>query len=462
MATQKPWQNRWKFVESMKGGGQGETSVVTDNQNPTIRGVLKTLREEKESDPKARRRMFQEVSNLKVLHSARAKVPQVYDDNTSSFETGEQLYFVMEVIEGKTLAEVVAEQRLDVVTSIRVVEQLCDTLRCAVKEKIIHRDIKPENIIVRNLSPADIVMVDFGIARSESDSPNTEVGEAFDNKFISLPERRGPEENKRDPRSDLTGLCAILLYCLTKCVPRDLRDSSGRPPHRLNSYTLDKVVENEVQRALLNAFFDRGFTWELDSRFQTLDEIVSRLGEVLNPAATVPQEDLSSVAARESELLRKSDRASQIGDFRQQVYNMREKWDRNLQLITQKLAKTRFHVHQANNRPEIGDPKFGDHLEAYLMQMGVHNHTMHLIIAYHFCSTGEECSIVRKIDIGTFQHHGGVLFESAEQPCAIARYLGGTTIPFDLLERDCEATVARMTSYLRLVIEKASGQKPSA
>jgi hypothetical protein len=304
-------------------------------------------------------------------------------------------------------------------------------------------------------------MVDFGIARSESDSSNTEVGETFDNKFISLPERRGPEENKRDPRSDLTGLCAILLYCLTKCVPRDLRDSSGRPPHRWNNYTLDAIVENQVQRTLLNAFFDRGLSWELDSRFQTLDEIVSRLGEVLSPAALIPQEDLSSVAGRESALLRKSDRVSQIGDFRQEVYKLQEGWERNFQTITQKLSGTRFQVLRANNQPQIGDAKFGDHLAAFFMQMGVQNHTMHLIIAYHFCSVGEECSIVRKIDLGTHQNHGGVAFQTIEVPSIVTRYLGSTAIPFDLLQRDSEATVARMTSWLRREIEKRSGQKAS-
>jgi serine/threonine protein kinase len=131
----KPWEQNWAFVQVLGGGGQGETSIVANRQDSKIRGVLKILREEKQHNPKARRRMFQEVTNLRVLHGAGANVPQVYEDNTSSFEGDEYLFFVMQLIEGKPLADVVTEESLDVVTAVQVVQQLCNTLRYAVKEK---------------------------------------------------------------------------------------------------------------------------------------------------------------------------------------------------------------------------------------------------------------------------------------------------------------------------------------
>ena len=98
-----PWVAKWGEGERFDGGGQGDTFLVPDRTTP--RGVMKLLKDHRAGDPKSRRRMFQEVSNLKILHSAGARVPQILDDNTSEFENlGVPLFFVMERIEGKTLA----------------------------------------------------------------------------------------------------------------------------------------------------------------------------------------------------------------------------------------------------------------------------------------------------------------------------------------------------------------------
>src|SRR5437867_3030458 len=131
MSSEEPWMERWKFVAPLDGGGQGDTSIVSSHGDPNLAGVLKCLKKGKEADPKARRRMFQEVSNLKVLHGAGAKVPKVFDDNTASFESTEPLFFVMEQIHGKTLSAVVKENLLNLEIAVAVVLQLCDTFRYA-------------------------------------------------------------------------------------------------------------------------------------------------------------------------------------------------------------------------------------------------------------------------------------------------------------------------------------------
>src|SRR5207344_2875187 len=131
-------------------------------------------------------------------------------------------------------------------------------------------DIKPENLIVTSLQPAEIVVVDLGLSFNEGQSQQvTEVEEAFDNKFVSLPERRGPGENKRDPRSDLTGICAILFYCLTGCSPRNLLDSQGRAPHQWPDYSaaLAKQIQNESRFSAINLLFSRGLNYEIEFRF---------------------------------------------------------------------------------------------------------------------------------------------------------------------------------------------------
>jgi hypothetical protein len=44
----------------------------------TKNAVLKLLKPQKAQDPKGRRRMYQEVANLKILHSAGGKVPKFW------------------------------------------------------------------------------------------------------------------------------------------------------------------------------------------------------------------------------------------------------------------------------------------------------------------------------------------------------------------------------------------------
>lgn len=259
MSISGPWNEKWIELKPLGSGGQGDTVLVRSKANETKQAVLKLLKPHKVQDAKARRRMYQEVANLKILRSAGGKVPEVLDDNTESFEQLDvPMFFAMEFIAAETLADLIETHKsFSEDVSIGIALELCSTLRVAVKEGIVHRDIKPENIIVRSTTPPDVVMVDFGLSFNEdADQTNTSVDEGLDNKFISLPERRGPGENKRDPRSDITDVCAILFYCLTGCSPRNLRDSQGRPPHRRPGYELTGRVPNPVRLTLLNGLLD--------------------------------------------------------------------------------------------------------------------------------------------------------------------------------------------------------------
>src|SRR5829696_6253077 len=106
-----PWSINWELVKAFGGGGQGDTSIVRSRADASQTGLLKCLK--KGNDPKARRRMFQEVSNLRILHGAGAKVPKVLDDNTNDFETEVPLFFVMELISGDTLSVRISETLLN-------------------------------------------------------------------------------------------------------------------------------------------------------------------------------------------------------------------------------------------------------------------------------------------------------------------------------------------------------------
>src|SRR6266404_5840969 len=349
MEPTETWVQKWAKIEPLGGGGQGDTLLVKSLLGEFDRAVLKVLKPQKAQNAKARGRMAQEVTNLKVLRNAGGKVPKVLDDNTEKFEDPSvPLFFVMEYVKGKTLAETVQPiGSLSLNAAVGIALELCSTMQIAIKEGIVHRDIKPENIIIRSLDPADVVIVDFGLSFNEDEDLRlTETEESLDNKFISLPERRGPGENKRDFRSDLTGICAILFYCLTGCAPRNLRDSQGRAPHRWPNYSLSEKVKDELQRDALDLFFSRGLNYEIDYRFQTIDELTTRLKEILMPKAADLIEDFDVVVAREAAALRKNDRKTQLAEYIANVQSLHPPFQLFSNEISKKLSNHRNFSYQ--------------------------------------------------------------------------------------------------------------------
>ena len=75
-----PWDDTWTDAGRLGKGGQGLTHKVHRKDGPDQVFVLKKLKNNQ--DAEARRRMFQEVANLRVLSSAGVKVPRVVAENT--------------------------------------------------------------------------------------------------------------------------------------------------------------------------------------------------------------------------------------------------------------------------------------------------------------------------------------------------------------------------------------------
>jgi serine/threonine protein kinase len=454
MNQSAPWEKNWIVIEPLDGGGQGDTLLVKPVTGEPVKAVLKLLKAGKASDAKARGRMAQEVINLRFLRTAGGKVPHVLESNTEKFEDPNvPLFFVMELIQGTTLAKAVQESGgLGVKTSLGVALDLCSTMSVATKEGIIHRDIKPENIILRAIEPADVVMVDFGLSFNEDESSNlTETEETLDNKFLSLPERRGPGENKRDPRSDLTGICAILFYCLTTCSPRNLRDSQGRPPHRWPSAKFAERIPDAVVRGALDLLLSRGLGYELDLRFQSIDDLTNRLKEILTPQNNSVIEDLDTVLVRETAALRRNDRKTQLSEYFNNVQPLQQSINLRYNDISRKLQGNRnfylvqhqdhfqsyLHNHNENDsRGELVARRF--------FGLGVQNHQLVLQIHYYVIAQGPECVFYREIREGHVHQQG----QAYDPPVILLRYLGETSPDATIVVKDMDAAVARAITLL--------------
>ena len=89
-------------------------------------------------------------------------------------EDGSTHYIAMELIEGKTLREMLTASSLPIRRSIEIAAQVAEGLAKAHEAGIAHRDLKPENLMVSH--DGFVKILDFGLAKLAS--PNGEVADA--------------------------------------------------------------------------------------------------------------------------------------------------------------------------------------------------------------------------------------------------------------------------------------------
>ncbi|MYT68571.1 MULTISPECIES: serine/threonine-protein kinase [unclassified Streptomyces] len=124
-------------------------------------------------------------------------------------------WIVMELVEGKSLAEAVREDGLlEPRRAAEVGLAILDVLRSAHREGILHRDVKPSNVLIAE--DGRVVLTDFGIAQVEGDPSITSTGMLVGAPSYISPERaRG---HKPGPAADMWSLGG-LLYAAVEGVP---------------------------------------------------------------------------------------------------------------------------------------------------------------------------------------------------------------------------------------------------
>ena len=82
------------------------------------------------------------------------------------YDSGETLaghsFYVMEFIEGRDLAQKLAEGKMDLEAAVQVMTETCEAVEFAHSKGIIHRDIKPSNILLT--AEGKVKLADFGLA----------------------------------------------------------------------------------------------------------------------------------------------------------------------------------------------------------------------------------------------------------------------------------------------------------
>ncbi|MEN8223474.1 MAG: tetratricopeptide repeat protein [Acidobacteriota bacterium] len=130
-------------------------------------------------------------------------------------ETENEMFIVMEYVEGQTLKEMVAGGRLQRTSIIDYAIQTCEGIKAAHDKSIIHRDIKSSNIMITETG--HIKIMDFGLAKIGRGIQLTKEHSALGTAAYMSPEQTNGEDV--DHRTDIWSFGVVLYEMLTGEIP---------------------------------------------------------------------------------------------------------------------------------------------------------------------------------------------------------------------------------------------------
>lgn len=268
--------NRYEIIQKVGNGGMATVYKATDLILKRYVAV-KILRDEFTTDDEFIKRFETEAqSAAKLVHPNIVSIFDVGVDNGI-------YYIVMELIQGKTLKEIILEERgpLPWKWSVNVAIQIASALEMAHKNNIIHRDIKPHNIIITEDGIAKVT--DFGIAKAVSNSTITAFGKTIGSVHYFSPEHaRG---GYTDAKSDLYSLGVVLYEMVTGKVPFDADTPVSVALKHMQEEPVPPIDENPNLPEALNRIILKTLKKDPMLRYQSATELLQDLRTALkNPS----------------------------------------------------------------------------------------------------------------------------------------------------------------------------------
>lgn len=275
----KVFNSRYKLIEFIGRGGMGAVFLAEDAQLKR-RPALKIIDAAVFGQTEHIRRFEREaIAASKISHP---NVAHIYEFGRE----GDFYFIAMEFVEGKTLRELIEEEKVEKNRALKIISQIAEAISAAHHEQVIHRDIKPENIIV---GKNDLVKVlDFGLAktngRNESDDGvslldasvlETSPGMIFGTTAYMSPEQ--VREQKPDERTDLWSLGVIFYELLAGRRPfegatrNDLIASILKSePEKISKK--DARISSKIEKLIFKLLEK-----DREKRFRTVDALLDEL-----------------------------------------------------------------------------------------------------------------------------------------------------------------------------------------
>jgi serine/threonine-protein kinase len=266
------------------------------------------------TDTVVRERFRREAKNAQKL--AHPNIIEIYDQGDTEDGTA---YIAMEILRGQSLADVITREQVDIPRAVGFMIQIARGIARAHDLEVIHRDLKPENIYICTREPqangangangrsgfgtlnetSELVkLLDFGIARSRSDSRLTGAGELFGTPQYMAPERISHGESGAS--IDLYALGVIFFEMVTKRLPFDAPDIATFFVKHLNepppsTRTFNREVPQALDQLILRLLAKQPKERPVDAHrvHQDLREIANSGDFIIPPE---PESDVGSTS----------------------------------------------------------------------------------------------------------------------------------------------------------------------
>lgn len=258
---------RYQILRELGRGGMG---VVYKALDPNLERhvAIKCLNEELSRDELVVARFLREARNVAALTHPNCVRLYVVDEHEG------MPYFVMEYVDGQSLAEYIARHgRCAPDMALRIVRQCAEALAAADAKNIVHRDVKPGNVMLDSSGRA--LLADFGIACVQYGS-NTGGSPTI----MGTPGYMPPELIERgtsDRRGDIFALGAVYYEMLTgqRLVPGN-ELGSARSEMRQPGFPDLAAIEAEFGSETA-ALLGRMLAPEPEARFSDYAELLQAL-----------------------------------------------------------------------------------------------------------------------------------------------------------------------------------------
>jgi len=272
---------RYRLRERIAVGGMGEVWRAEDTvleRTVAVKAMLPALL----SEPGFAKRFAAEAKTVAAL--THPHIVNVHDFGNADLPSGETTaYLVMEFIEGKSLADLIAERgRLDARELMPIIAATAEALQQAHERGIIHRDIKPGNILVRDRD-GQAVLTDFGIARSGASGDLTATGSVMGTASYIAPEQA--EGTGVLPASDMYSLGVVAFHGLTGHRPFQAENPIELALHHVR--TPPPPLPPDIPPGV-RAFVERSLVKDPHQRFASATEMaaLARVAVDANPMST--------------------------------------------------------------------------------------------------------------------------------------------------------------------------------
>jgi len=291
--------SHYRIVEKLGGGGMGVVFKAEDTRLHRF-VALKFLPEQLAKDHEALDRLKREARAASALDHP--NVVTIYELG----QNGSSHYIAMELVEGKTLRELLVSGLLPMRKAIEIAAQVAEGLTKAHEAGITHRDLKPENLMVSQ--DGFVKILDFGLAKRMStseelsdmctlSSSQTQPGLVLGTLGYMSPEQaRG---DRLDFRSDQFSFGLVLYEMVTGKRPFQRSTAAETLVAILREQAEPIGVQNRAAPAPLCWAIEKCLAKEPDKRYVSTRDLARELAAIRDCFSEKP---LKQVEARPTSL----------------------------------------------------------------------------------------------------------------------------------------------------------------